>query len=264
MSDEQYTLDVQDARERKPKSKPTASKPTPKLSRSEQLQADLLDALARSRDGLTQAEATQLVGAGAATVRRALSTMHENGTITSEGTRKSKGSRRALPVYRARKSKGDSSDLDAFGRSKAAMRAAMERDRNPRVERCPACGGDFVWQHVDGAQRDGLTSPVACDPQRRIVVFAGPYDEHDLPVEPLTGWEEGTGRFVCGRAANDDERKHYRKHGNLDGVVPWTIIRGSHFTKCTRWDLWLSGAVTWRDMGKRDDKPRRFSDRYKR
>lgn len=260
MGGDEFRLDVQDTHERKPKEKPKAR---PKLSRSDQLRADLLDAIARSRDGLTQDEATQLVGAGAATVRRALSALHESGEIECEGTRKSKRSRRALPVYRARKRKSEPSDLDAFGRSKAAMRAAMERDRNPTIYQCPACGGDFVWQHVDGA---GATSPVACDPQRRIIVFAGPYDEHDLPVEPLTGFEEGSGRFVCGRAANDDERKHYRKHGNLDGLVPWTIARNSHFTTCTRWDLWLSGAVTWagRKTDERASKPRRFSDRYKR
>ena len=257
MADE-FTLDVQDTTEPKPKEKP-ASKPK-RRTRGDKLRDELLDALARSRDGLTQEEATQLVGAGAAAVRRALSTMHESGDVECKGDkRKGKRSRRALPVYRARKSDDGSNDLDAFGRSKSAMRAAMERDRHPQVFQCPACGGDFVWQHVDEPVD---YSPVACNPQRRIVVFAGPYDEHGLPVEPLTGFEEGPGHFVCGRAANDAERKHYKKHGNLDGLVPWAIVRNSHFATCTRWDRWLSGEVTWASMqGER--RQRRFSDQYK-
>jgi hypothetical protein len=246
-----FKLDAQE------KSDPSKPKPKPKAKRSD-IKTELLEALTLSRDGLTTDEATQLVSAGAATVRRALASMHEAGLVFCEGKRKGR-SKRALPVYRARKSETGATDLDVFGRSVSGMRDAKERDRNPRVYQCPACGQDFVWQHIDDC-----CSPAMCDTQRRIVVFDGPYDEHGCPEDPISGYEEGSGRLVLGRPANEEERKHYRKHGNLDGVIPWTIARGTHLMMCTRWDRWLSGEVSWKKEAEKEQQPRSFKDKYKR
>jgi hypothetical protein len=73
------------------------------------------------------------------------------------------------------------------------------------------------------------------------VVFAPPYDDNDLPIDPVTGFED-SGRVVCGRNATDEERKTFKETGTMP--VPYAVARKSHFEVCERIDRWLAGEAT--------------------
>lgn len=119
---------------------------------------------------------------------------------------------------------------------------------------CPACDEPVFLAVL----RDGRR--LFLERQRRLVVFAGPYEalrvEVDetgaetvslLPREPLSLWEEHTDRLVVGRAATEEERERYGKAAKgLNGVVPWTIGHESHLCHCPRIDRWTSGLADLR------------------
>lgn len=114
------------------------------------------------------------------------------------------------------------------------------RDKVP----CPACGASIVWEPT----RDGPAIP--CDPQLRLVIFEGEEIDADprtltpKKMEEMIGCiEVGTATLVYGRNASDKERNHFREHKTLNGLVPWTLGRHSHYRSCTGWDLWRKGKV---------------------
>lgn len=138
--------------------------------------------------------------------------------------------------------------------SSVTPRATSNATLNATLYKCPACRCDIV-RELKPDKRGYLL----CDPQQRLVVFAGPYDENGCCTEPLNLIEEGTGRYVSGRAANENERKHFGKHKTLDGVVSWTIGRVPHLRTCDRWDLWITRTDPW---SKYDDIEKEEGENY--
>jgi len=137
------------------------------------------------------------------------------------------------------------------GTSQSSGSANERKDEGPvpytpparEKSECPACGATIVWE----PSRETEKRIVPCDPQLRIVVFDIP--ENDLTALPddqlVKGVEVDTGKCVWGRVANENERKYYKKHRTLSGLVPWCMARVSHFETCTRWDRWLSGEAKY-------------------
>lgn len=83
---------------------------------------------------------------------------------------------------------------------------------------------------------------VPCDPQRRLVIFDGPYGANGLPDETLIVFCEQTGRLLWGRPATVAETKRYAAKG-LPGK-PFAIGRVNHWTEtCDQLAQWASGAA---------------------
>lgn len=101
---------------------------------------------------------------------------------------------------------------------------------------CPACGRPIVWVEYEGHR-------IPCDPQRRLVIFAGPYGDNGLPEEALVVFCERTGRPLWGRSATRAENERYASQGNPG--EPFAIGRENHWTNtCTRLGAWLTGEAT--------------------
>jgi hypothetical protein len=93
-----------------------------------------------------------------------------------------------------------------------------------------------VWVEYEGYR-------VSCDPQRRLVVFAGPYGENGLPEDTLVVFCERTGQPLWGRPATREENELFASRGNPG--QPFAIGRESHWTNsCTRLGAWLTGEAT--------------------
>lgn len=102
-----------------------------------------------------------------------------------------------------------------------------------KVGACPACGRPIVW-----VQHDGHTVP--CDPQRRLVIFDGPYGPNGLPEDPLVVFCERSGRPLWGRKATTEENEKFARLGNPG--KPFAIGRESHWSKtCDVFGPWLTG-----------------------
>jgi hypothetical protein len=87
------------------------------------------------------------------------------------------------------------------------------------VKKCQKCGFPIV-------ERFG----VDCDPQKRLVIFDGPYDEHGLPVDGLPVYEEESGVYCLGRAASLAERKKFKADKNPG--KPYTVGLQAHWRVC--------------------------------
>jgi len=114
---------------------------------------------------------------------------------------------------------------------------------------CPACGKTINLLLADHQYGGGC---IEVNPQRRIIVFDGPWVKHPytdpdtgeeridlLPKEPLTLFEEWTGKLVTGRTATDREVEYFAEHKKLR--VPWTIGFEGHLSTCKGMKRWLNG-----------------------
>jgi len=123
----------------------------------------------------------------------------------------------------------------AKGRTKKKKEEKKRRFAFPeqKIGKCPACNRPVVWVSFDG-------HIIPCEPQRRLVVFAGPYDKNGIPEKPLVVYEEESGRLVIGREATEVERTDFREIG-LPGL-PYTIGYQGHWTVgCDRLDRFFTG-----------------------
>lgn len=122
-------------------------------------------------------------------------------------------------------------------------------DEGPMPCECPACGATVLMILRDPKYGGEC---VYVNPQRRIIVFAGPWamtkytdpetgreETARLPKEPLVLLEEETGRHVIGRQATAEEREYFAEHKKLR--KPWTIGHETHLTTCSGWKRWLNG-----------------------
>jgi hypothetical protein len=105
------------------------------------------------------------------------------------------------------------------------------------LDMCPACGRRVVWVDCDGHL-------VPCEPQRRLFIFDGPYDDNGLPVEGITGFDEATGRMIIGRAATKKESKAFAKSKRTG--KPFTIGLVGHWSTgdCPMLSEYLQGEVS--------------------
>lgn len=117
-------------------------------------------------------------------------------------------------------------------KKKARKSAGKTANKKPVVEEyipeqrgdfCPICKKTIVVIPCNGSEVD-------CNPQRRLVVFAGPYDGNGLPIEPLQVFTERQKQLVIGRAATDVEKKRYKAKRNPG--APFTIGFEAHWRTC--------------------------------
>lgn len=113
---------------------------------------------------------------------------------------------------------------------------------------CPACGKTIFLLLAYPEHGGGC---IEVNPQRRLVVFDGPWVKQEytdekgetkvtlLPKEPLALFEEWTGKLVLGRAATEREVEYYAEHKKLR--VPWTMGFEGHLSTCKGWKRWMNG-----------------------
>lgn len=150
--------------------------------------------------------------------------------------------------------KQDGGDVWSVSVQKAAEPKAKKpkkklKEQGPMPCECPACGATVLMMLRD-PQYGG--DCIYVNPQRRIVVFAGPWtttkytdpetgqkETARLPKDPIVLLEEETGRHVIGRQATAEEREYFAEHKKLR--KPWTIGHEAHLTTCSGWKRWLNG-----------------------
>jgi len=164
-------------------------------------------------------------------------------------------------------------NLDVWATKKARTSAVKKGRKLGNVPRqkldpyeCPACGKTIYLLLPWGEHGK---DQVEIETKLRIIVFDGPYqsvkytDEDGkeaiakLPKEPLTLFEEHSGKLVLGRAATDTEREYFADNHKLR--KPWTLGYEGHLKSCKKLNRWLNGKAqekrrTWPvkwDPGKR-------------
>lgn len=211
----------------------------PNIPRKGTAARKIYDCIERSSDGLTAFEVERACG-----VMKNQSThiakLADKGLIEVVGKREVEGVK----------------NLDIWGVRSPEKEAKKKRRRPGFIPaqkldpyECPACG-KTVGMLLAEPQYGGECIYVHL--QRRIIVFDGPwvkkkYTDPDtgeeridlLPKEPLTLFEEHTGKLVLGRAATEAEREYFSEHKKLR--VPWTIGFEGHLSSCKGWKRWLNG-----------------------
>lgn len=242
----------------------------PNIPRKGTAARKIYDCIERSSDGLTAFE-----------IERACGVMRNQKTHIASLADKS-----LIEVVGKREVEGVK-NLDVWGLKSAKVKREKKRRRAGKVPKqeldpyeCPACGATIYLLLAEGQHGGGC---IEVNIQRRLIVFSGPwvkqkYTDTDtgeeritlLPKEPITLFEEWTGKLVLGRAATEREREYYAEHHKLR--VPWTIGFEGHLSTCKGWKRWLNGKAeekrrTWevrwdrkkRRYGffKRDDGPKK-------
>lgn len=198
------------------------------LPKTDKTARKILGALRQYPDGVTEEDLRRVTNSRAKTFGAKLEVIQRHGLGKVIGEEKDSLTGEVYKVWQP---------IDITPKKKEEKKAAKKVDYWPEdkleIRDCPACGERVV-------NVPAMDSYSLCHPKRRIVVFVDDIESLNLE-EMLKLVEESTGQYVIGRPANKKEIAYYRKHGTLDGLVPWTIGRALHLAKCPRWDLWLSG-----------------------
>jgi len=146
-------------------------------------------------------------------------------------------------------------NLDVWAVKNVQQQAKQKRHRPGSIPKqeldpyeCPACGKTI---HLLLPYPEHGKGCIEVETQRRLIVFDGPWvkqeyvDENGdprvdlLPKEPLTLYEEWTGKLVLGRAATEREVEYYAENKKLR--VPWTMGFEGHLKNCKGWKRWENG-----------------------
>ena len=211
----------------------------PNLPRKGTAARKIYDCIEGSREGLTAFEVERVCGAMKNLSTR-FSELRDKGLIEVVGKRDVEGVK----------------NLDIWGVKSAKDERKKKRHRMGHVPKqeldpyeCPACGKTVYMLLVHPDDGGGC---IYVEKQRRLIVFDGPWIKQEyvdsetgekkvteLPKEPITLFEEHTGKLVLGRAATEAERAHYAEHKKLR--VPWTIGFENHLKTCKGMKRWLNG-----------------------
>jgi len=211
----------------------------PNLPRKNTIARRIYDCIERSSEGLTAFEIERACGI-IKNQQTHMASLADKELITVVGKRDVEGMK----------------NLDIWGIKSAKKERKKKRRRPGNIPKqeldpyeCPACGKTI---YILLPYPEYGKGQIMVEIQRRLIVFAGPWVKKKytdpetgeekvdlLPKEPITLFEEHTGKLVLGRAATEAEREYYAEHHKLR--KPWTIGFEGHLSTCKGWKRWLNG-----------------------